>query len=236
MNNASARWSMPEGHDIAPKGKTVQYSMDVDSNPVNKSNEVALKAASISVEALSKATDKLEAENRQLKTMYDSVNAINTRLQQSNDKLSEENFNLKAQIKMLQDASATVKAPSMPEEVAYAFAQPVSMVSRTSVAPNKSQKVEPVKYETAYVAPLNPMTMFVEFLEELNILDEYTEILLKDGNSFENLCLQYTADMYISEVCTDDSGEYLEGWEDADTLWMSIVEDDGLDELEAYIE
>ena len=89
---------------------------------------------------------------------------------------------------------------------------------------------------TTYKQPTNPMTVFVEFLEELNILEDYLGILMKDGNSIETLCTQYDPSDYIDTVCTDDDGDMLDGWDEADALWQEICEADSLDEHEAYVE
>lgn len=213
MNN---RWGLPEGYNATP---TREVKAQPTIGPTVVVDKTAVQAANKTVQVLETVVNDLRVENEKLK--------------RENSTLQNTTRNLENTVR---DLETKIKAPvAVPVYNTGGYTggfgdtnKPLqSIVERvtqaTSIAPS-------------YSAPVNPMTVFVEFLEELDIFQEYFNVTEKEGISFDLLCTQYDPSDWILEVCTDDDGDVLEEWEEANDLWIVICEADDLDEKEAYVE
>jgi hypothetical protein len=233
MNNN--RWGLPEGYNSAPSGVKVEAPQTTERVIVDKT---AVQAANKTVNVLETVLNDVKIENERLKrditvlstqnnTLNDRLNQANTKVAQLEASLSTHNYNsYKAETVAYTPPPITAKAytPNLNQIIASDKTYP-------HIVPSINQSLA-----AAYSAPINPMTVFVEFLEELTILEDYIKIAEEDGIGFELLCNQYNPSDYIDAVCVDDDGDFLEGWEEANELWITICDTDSLDDKEAYIE
>lgn len=222
------RWGFNDGYNSTPATPPKEIPQITPRVIVDKT---AVQAANKTVNVLETVLNDVKIENERLKrdnavlsnqnsTLNDRLNQANSRVQQlemtiSNQTARAENF-YTAQIPAI-----AVKNPAS-EIYAPAVKAPTPSINHSIAA--------------AYSAPVNPMTVFVEFLEELTILEDYIKIADENGVDFQLLCNQYSPSDYIDAVCTDYDGDLLEGWDEANELWLTICDTDSLDDKEAYIE
>lgn len=230
MNN---RWGMPEGYNVTP---TREVKAQPTIGPTVVVDKTAVQAANKTVQVLETVVNDLRVENEKLKRENSTLNGT-TR-------------NLEATIRDLEGklTSATTRTDAYKTDTfgtTYGHLQPVGVVRSNptdiyAMAKPVQSLVERVTQATtiapSYTAPVNPMAVFVEFLEELDIFQEYVQVTTDEDISFDLLCNQYDPSDWISEVCTDDDGDLLEEWEEASELWQAICEEDDLNSKEAYIE
>lgn len=227
MNNENtSRWGFPEGYaHRSESAKPVTPVVRMENSEDSKMTKMAVATSNKAVEVLENVVRdlRIEVENQkrvvlskdvEITRLTNEIKALNTRLEQ------------RAQPFAVSYASGGVVGGNIVD----------SINTRVQQAPEKQAQAITKAVATGYSAPLNPMTLFVEFLEELNVLEDYVKITTDNDISFDLLCNQYNPSDWISEVCTDDNEDYLEGWDDADELWQVICESDDLDSKEAYVE
>lgn len=234
MNGTGNRWGLPEGYEAVTRRQPVEPTANSNANNVNTVNTVAVDIASKSTQLLEKVLNDMRVENEKLKrentTLHSQVLNYNVKINTLEDALRASND----RVDTYRSASNTLA--NAYASGGYAGSTPTvheRVTQAPSVPPSISQAIN---IAATYEAPVNPMTVFVEFLEELNVFQEYVDITLVDDISFNLLCTQYEPSDWISRVCVGDDGEYLEGWDEADDLWLGICEMDDLDSKEAYVE
>lgn len=237
MNNqGKSRWGFDtpmayqgnQAVEVAP----VAQQVTVDTAKVISVQNKSIDSLSNTIQVLTVDKEKLQ---RQLLAKDTQIDNINRSFNAASDKI----LSLERELATLKDSYKNTQASTYASS-GYAgntnmCAEVSAPIARTSYPVYKSTPTV-AAVATTYKQPINPMTTFVEFLEELNILEDYMKILMGDGNSMETLCGQYDPSDYINHVCTDDDGDLLPGWDEADALWQEICEADDLDQHEAYVE
>lgn len=226
MHSTSNRWGLPEGYNATP---VREVRAEPKIGPTVVVDKTAVQAANKTVQVLETVVNDLRVDNEKLKrenaTSQNTIRNLETTIRDLEAKI-------KAPVAVPVYNTGGYTGPNLCNEIAtpnYATKTPAiqsigqRVTQATSIAPS-------------YSAPVNPMTVFVEFLEELDIFQEYYNITDVEGISFDLLCNQYDPSDWICEVCTDDNGDLLDEWEEANDLWIAICESDDLDEKEAYVE
>lgn len=237
------RWGFPAGYDQGSSiGQAVRKELQQPQvTPVV--DKTAINAVTKSVIVLESIVQDLRVDNEKLKRENGNLSSTNNILEQKINTLEQQLKGADSRAEPYKSdtfatryASGGFVGGNLCEEIAA----PVFNKYHQGANINKPQTVGRVHQSASiapsYEAPVNPMTVFVEFLEELDVFQEYYDITDKDGISFELLCNQYNPSDWISEVCTDDDGDFLDEWAEADELWIAICEADSLDSKEAYIE
>ena len=246
MNN---RWGMPEGYNITPNREvkampTVHPTVIVD--------KTAVQAANKTVQVLETVVNDLRVENEKLKrensTLTSNTRNLEATVRDLESKLDAASFT--NGYAGLEYAASFTNGYAGLEYVGHNFGEgvatnasgvvkssPTDLYATTKPVQSIGQRVtQATSIAASYVAPVNPLTVFVEFLEELDILQEYCQVTTNEEISFDLLCNQYNPSDWILEVCTDDEGDVLEEWGEANDLWVSICDSDDLNSKEAYVE
>lgn len=235
MNNqGKSRWGFdtpmayqaPQAVEVTP----VAQQVAVDTAKVISVQNKSIDSLSSTIQVLTMDKEKLQRQLLAKDTQIDNINRSFNIASEKINSLERELASLKDSYKNASAYSSVVYAGN-----ANMCAEVSAPIARTSYPAYKATPTV-AAVATTYKQPINPMTTFVEFLEELNILEDYMKILMGDGNSMETLCGQYDPSDYINNVCTDDDGDLLPGWDEADALWQEICEADDLDQHEAYVE
>lgn len=265
MLEHKSRWGFEENTYPARQQRVEQpqnVAPVVDTVKVISVQNKSIDSLSNTIQSLTTDKEKLQRQlylkDTQIDTLTSNFNAASDKIVKLEQELATRNtipsgsqgrsyYNAGGYVDMGQSnvcKEIVMPTPAM-NKSSNTFANPYGNAVETPANLNELLKAttNPYSFEkatntlaTAYKQPVNPMTTFVEFLEELNILEDYMAILLKDGNSIETLCGQYDPSDYIDTICTDDDGDMLDGWDEADALWQEICEADDLDQHEAYVE
>ncbi len=199
--------------------------------PVEESNiEVpdtlkAIDAAASIVNDFTKVQSSVNTMlNRELvakdSTIYELTNRIDT-LERENHKLS-----LELSTKTKDYNIALGDARYVPDNQA-----PVSYPNDTSYSPYnfESRVVSPKETVTGVdcgVEAINPMEVFVLFLQELNVLDLFIQV---QEVEFEELC-EYSPSDYLAVGLTGDEDEVPLGWGEANGRWKTLVRENSLND------
>lgn len=223
------RWGLPEGYNHTPITTAPEVPQVTPRIVVDKT---AVQAANKTVSVLETVLNDKNIENEKLKRessiLINTIKSLESQLNTANTKI----VSLEGQIQSPKQYNERLQVPVASASATDNYMQSVVTDARIYVPPLSANKI----VAQDYCAPINPMTVFVEFLEELTILEDYIAVAEKDGIDFDLLCNQYSPYDYIDCVCTDDDGDFLEGWEEANNLWLTICDTDSLDDKEAYIE
>ena len=233
MNN---RWGLPEGYNATP---TREVKAQPTIGPTVVVDKTAVQAANKTVQVLETVVNDLRVENEKLKRENSTLNNTTRNLEATVRDLETK---IKAPVAVPMYNAGGYVGHNLCEDIAINAATPVRINPIDTYATHKplqsiGQRVtQATSIAPSYTAPVNPMTVFVEFLEELDIFQEYVQVTTDEDISFDLLCNQYDPSDWISEVCTDIEGDLLEEWEEASELWQAICEEDDLDSKQAYVE
>ena len=190
-------------------------------------NTVAMSAVTKSVSVLENIISdqriKIEKLEREISVYNSNISALQSNLTAAQNQI---------QILEAQKTQAVVY-PDI--DVRYGLS-PNSFKVPTPNARVHVPKTQAATIAQEYRTPVNPMTVFVEFLEEMDILEEYVQKTVTENVSFTVLCAQFMPSEFISAVCVDEDDEILEEWEEAHAIWEAMCETDDLDSKEAYVE
>lgn len=232
-NNGKSRWGFDESVLVQKRVEPVPMipttpAVNTEAQKVISVQNKSIDALSNTVKVLTTEKEKLQnqlyAKDSQLETITQKLSSAYEKITKLETEQSSTRYNSErlGQANLCQEVTA-------PNTFGNGYGYPTHPTK--SATPSISEALA-----STYRQPTNPMTVFVEFLEELNILEDYMKILMADGNSMETLCGQHDPSNYIDYICIDDDGDMLNGWDEADALWQEICEADSLDDHEAYVE
>ena len=232
-------WGLPEGH------LQNQYKREVQVLPSvhHAENKTALNTANKAMSTLENIVNDLRVENERLKRDVVRITDINRGLEGALNQANTKIVDVEAKLSNALRSTIAVNIPKAGAKGDYFERYGGVGTARydTNInacaevpAPFPTRNTVAAAVATAYEAPVNPMTVFVEFLEELDILEEYIK---ESEYSFEELCEDLSPSEWIGSVMQkEDSYDLKDGWDEANDLWETICESDDLNSKEAYIE
>lgn len=187
-------------------------------------NAVAMSAVTKSVSVLENIISdqriKIEKLEREVSVHNSNISALQSNLTAAQN-----------QVQILE--AQKMQAVVYPDRYAVSSPSTQSTVVNARVPVPKTQAATIAQ---EYRTPVNPMTVFVEFLEEMGILEGYVQKTVTENVSFTVLCAQFMPSEFISAVCVDEDDVILEEWEEVHYIWEAMCEADDLDSKEAYVE